>query len=73
MTRYYDEQKHKFITETEYGDIIGETDLDASNCDSVAQAKYLIRKYREEIEYANESLKKLNKLYPQDDFPEMWL
>ena len=73
MTRYYDENKHKFVTETEDGDIIGETNLNAVNCSSVSQAKYLIKKIRKEIEYAKEQLKMLNKQYPQDDFPEMWI
>jgi hypothetical protein len=73
MTHYYDEYKHKFVTETEDGDIIGERDLDSGNCESVAQAKYLIRKYREDIERAKEHLNKLDEKYPQDDFPEMWI
>lgn len=73
MTRYYDEYKHKFVTETEDGDIISETDLNATNCSSVAQAKYLIKENRKRIEKAKEELAELNKLYPKDDFPEMWL
>jgi len=72
MTRYYDSARKVFVTETEDGDTIGESELSANNFETKSQAKYLIGKYREDIQKAKAAIKKINDRFPLEEYPEMW-